>query len=113
MVNIRSNHRAPSSAKLSRLGSGEKLPLRARWLALGLVLGLTSGLAAQSISVGGPHRPGYARPPLRILLTPAATAGAVPYTPAQIRHAYGFDQLSATGVGQKIAIVNAYGNQNI
>ena len=113
MVNIRSNHTAPSFAKLSRLGSGEKLPLRARWLALGLVLGLASGLAAQSISVGGPHRPGYARPPLRILLTPAATPAAVPYTPAQIRHAYGFDQLSATGVGQKIAIVDAYGNQNI
>jgi subtilase family serine protease len=67
----------------------------------------------QDIFVGGPQRPGYARPPLHIFVNPAAAAGAGPYTPAQIRHAYGFDQLSATGVGQKIAIVDAYGNQNI
>jgi subtilase family serine protease len=35
---------------------------------------------------------------------------APPYTPAQIRHAYGFDQLAAsnTGAGQTIAIVDAY-----
>jgi subtilase family serine protease len=46
-------------------------------------------------------------------VNPAATAAAVPYTPAQIRHAYGFDQQTATGFGQKIAIVDAYGNQNI
>jgi len=35
------------------------------------------------------------------------------YSPAQIRHAYGFDQLTATGANQKIAIVDAYGNANI
>jgi subtilase family serine protease len=78
-----------------------------------LCFSLTTSLSAEDILVGGPHRPGHARPPLRILVTPAATQAAVPYTPAQIRHAYGFDQLSATGVGQKIAIVDAYGNQNI
>src|SRR4051794_29041958 len=32
----------------------------------------------------------------------------VVYTPAQIRHAYGFDQVSQTGAGQTIAIVDAY-----
>ena len=31
-----------------------------------------------------------------------------PYTPAQIRHAYGVDQLGYTGAGQTIAIVDAY-----
>jgi hypothetical protein len=36
---------------------------------------------------------------------PATTA---PYTPAQIRHAYGIDQLSENGAGQTIAIIDAY-----
>ena len=76
---------------------------------------LTTPLSAQDIFIGGPLRPGYARPPLHIFVNPAATGAgaAVPYTPAQIRIAYGFNQLSATGAGQKIAIVDAYGNQNI
>ena len=36
----------------------------------------------------------------------------VVYTPAQIRHAYGFDQVSQTGAGQTIAIVDAYNDPN-
>jgi uncharacterized repeat protein (TIGR03803 family) len=32
------------------------------------------------------------------------------YTPQQLRHAYGFDQLGTTGQGQIIAIVDAYGS---
>lgn len=70
-------------------------------------------LNAEHVLVGGPHRPGSARPPLRVLIKPAATGAATPYAPAQIRHAYGIDQLTVTGVGQKIAIVDAYGNENI
>lgn len=35
------------------------------------------------------------------------------YTPAQVRHAYGFDQLSYNGAGQTIAIVDAYDAPNI
>lgn len=35
------------------------------------------------------------------------------YTPAQIRHAYGFDQLPQDGAGQTIAIVDAYDDPNI
>jgi uncharacterized repeat protein (TIGR03803 family) len=35
------------------------------------------------------------------------------YTPQQLRHAYGFDQLGTTGAGQIIAIVNAYGSPTI
>ena len=37
----------------------------------------------------------------------------VSYTPAQIRHAYGIDQLSTTGAGQTIAIVDAFGSPTI
>ena len=53
-------------------------------------------------------------------VAPAATGGAVPYTPAEIRHAYAFDQLGsfrngapANGSGQTIAIVDAYDQPNI
>jgi hypothetical protein len=35
------------------------------------------------------------------------------YTPAQISHAYGFDQIQGNGAGQTIAIVDAYDNPNI
>jgi len=54
--------------------------------------------------------PGYARPPLHVNVTPMV---ATSYTPAQIRHVYGLDQLSANGTGQKIGIVDAYGNQDM
>ncbi len=59
------------------------------------------------------------------ILLPATSAGAGPfgYTPAQIRTAYGFDQISFTspagawvpgnGAGQTIAIVDAYNDPNI
>ncbi len=65
---------------------------------------------ADDVFVGGPRRPGHARPPLRIN---ASTGLAAPYDPVQIRHAYGFDQLSVDGTGQKIALVDAYGNGSI
>jgi len=97
---------------------GHKHLIRIREFSLAALLAslcfsLTTALGAESVSVGGLRRPGHARPALRILVTPAAAAAVTPYTPAQVRHAYGFDQLSATGIGQKIAIVDAYGNQNI
>jgi subtilase family serine protease len=44
---------------------------------------------------------------------PAATAAAAPYTPSQVRHAYGFDQLSQDGTGQTIAVVDAYDDPTI
>src|SRR5439155_21811405 len=34
-------------------------------------------------------------------------------TPTQIRHAYGFDQLSLDGTGMTIAIVDAFDNPNV
>jgi subtilase family serine protease len=35
------------------------------------------------------------------------------YTPAQVKHAYGFDQITNNGSGQTIAIVDAFHNPNI
>ena len=54
--------------------------------------------------------PGHVRPPLHVNITPLAGTS---YNPAQIRHAYGVDLLAANGTGQKIAIVDAYGNASI
>jgi len=48
------------------------------------------------------------------VIKPDATSGSVlGYTPAQIRHAYQFDQVSLNGAGQTIAIVDAYNDPNI
>jgi hypothetical protein len=49
---------------------------------------------------------------------PHSTPGPTGYTPAQVRHAYGFDQINFGGVagdgtGQTIAIVDAYDDPNI
>ena len=38
----------------------------------------------------------------------ASQTGVVGFTPAQIRHAYGFDQIQNQGEGQTIALVNAF-----
>src|SRR5262245_51074363 len=51
-------------------------------------------------------------------IQPLGTAGPSGYTPAQVRHGYGFDRISSNGVvgdgsGQTIAIVNAFDNPNI
>lgn len=40
----------------------------------------------------------------------SSSSGPVGYTPSQIRNAYGLNQVSATGVGQTIAIVDVYGS---
>src|SRR6266700_1061584 len=81
-----------------------------QWFLAALALTVASSLLADTVKVGGPPRPGHARPPLHINLTPSVSTS---YTPAQIRHAYGFDQLAASGANQKIAIVDAYGNAHI
>jgi hypothetical protein len=52
----------------------------------------------------GPHSGGA---------SPNGTPGPTGLSPAAIRHAYGFDQLSNTGAGQTIAIVDAYDDQTI
>jgi subtilase family serine protease len=73
-------------------------------------LAAATSIFADSVPVGGTRRAGHARPPIYINVTPATSTS---YNPAQIRHGYGFDQLAATGAGQKIAIVDAYGNASI
>ena len=52
------------------------------------------------------------------LFTPNASGGSSGYSPAQIRHAYGFDQVKfgavvGDGAGQTIAIVDAYSDPNL
>jgi hypothetical protein len=44
---------------------------------------------------------------------PDDAGGKAPYSPSQIRHAYGFDKLALDGSGQTIAIVNAFDHPNI
>jgi subtilase family serine protease len=73
-------------------------------------LAAATSIFADSVPVGGTRRAGHARPPIYINVTPATSTS---YNPAQIRHGYGFDQLAATGAGQTIAIVDAYGNASI
>ena len=85
-------------------------PLFNCYLGFALVSVTANLLLADSVQIGGPHRPGHARPPLHVNVTPSTS---VYYSPTQIRHAYGFDSLSANGANQKIAIVDAYGNASI
>lgn len=54
---------------------------------------------------------GYARPPIHV--KPNATSAPRGLSPAQVRHAYGFDNIAAQGAGQTIAIVDAYDDPNI
>jgi len=60
----------------------------------------------QGWTAGGPPDGWTARPPVHVRGN--ATSAPVGYSPAQIRHAYGFDQLTNDGTGQIIAIVDAY-----
>jgi Chitobiase/beta-hexosaminidase C-terminal domain/Fn3 associated len=60
--------------------------------------------------------PGHTmHPPRHDLITPFSSSSPVGngYTPQQLQHAYGFDQLNTTGAGQVIAIVDAYGSPTI
>src|SRR5207247_10783627 len=54
---------------------------------------------------------GYARPPIHVKGN--ATSAPTGLSPSQVRQAYGFDQISNRGAGQKIAIVDAYDEPNI
>jgi hypothetical protein len=83
-------------------------------VSIALLLALGTAAPAQIVSVGGRLRHGEGRPPLYLNLSPSTTtSSAAPYTPAQVRHAYGFDKLSADGAGKTIAIVDAYGSRSL
>ncbi len=45
--------------------------------------------------------------------TPLGTTGPTGLSPAQIRHAYGIDQISGNGAGETIAIVDAYNDPTV
>jgi subtilase family serine protease len=53
------------------------------------------------------------RTDLIVLPQASASSDVQGYTPAQIRHAYGFDQVADDGAGQTIAIVNAFDDPNL
>ncbi|MCM2532975.1 S53 family peptidase [Neobacillus pocheonensis] len=54
-----------------------------------------------------------AHPPIHIKNNGATPTYLNGYTPAKIKKAYGLDQLTSTGYGQTIAIVDAYGSPTI
>ncbi len=57
-------------------------------------------------AAGGPPDSWTAKPPIHV--RKAATSAPTGYIPSQISHAYGFNQLTATGTGQIVAIVDAF-----
>jgi subtilase family serine protease len=79
-----------------------------RFLFLGTFL--TWSLVVQPVLADRPPE-GEARPPIHVRGN--ATKGPTGLTPAQIRHFYGFDQITNLGAGQTIAIVDAYDDPNI
>ncbi|MGA2867169.1 MAG: S53 family peptidase [Verrucomicrobiota bacterium] len=87
------------------------------WLAVSLALASATPVMAQVMRVGGGLQRGFARPPLLVNVGPFdAASNYGPYSPAQVRHAYGVDLLlaaGATGSGQKIGIVDAYGDPSV
>jgi subtilase family serine protease len=99
---------------MQRKNSHTKARLFSRLLvlqAVTLLLALSAGAQAQRPLVPGPPLTWEARPPIHV--RPFATTSPIGYRPDQIRKAYGFDQLPATGAGQTIAIVDAYGSPTI
>lgn len=70
-----------------------------------VILGASAGLFAQSATSEVVANP--------IEIKGNAQAGVVGLTPAQVRHAYGFDQLTNQGAGQTIAVIEAFGDQSI
>ncbi|SMC27375.1 hypothetical protein SAMN02745134_03149 [Clostridium acidisoli DSM 12555] len=87
-------------------------------LLFGLILGTTllptSFLVnASSISSNAKKAPATWKAYPLIRVKQASTAGPVGYTVSQIKNAYGLNQVSATGKGQTIAIVDSYGSPTI
>ena len=90
--------------------TGTTLKAQLQWTSIPEPQFPDEGLAQRPI-VNGPADRVQARPRLRI--RPLMSSGPQGRSPSQIRHAYGFDQLTATGSGQIIGIVDAYGSPTI
>ncbi len=68
------------------------------------------------VSEGGQKPISFMRAPYVIHQITSDNLASPPYyafAPAQIRHAYGFDQVTNQGAGQTIAIVDAYDDANV
>src|SRR5438105_2976393 len=92
---------------VSRSAAGRRLLLRAK-LSVERFEGrdLPSGTMRPPLLYNTPNGPS---------LTPYPFAGVVGFTPAQVRHAYGFDlarfgTIAGDGTGQSVAIVDAFSN---
>jgi subtilase family serine protease len=69
-----------------------------------------------SLDESGDNPVSFMRPHFVVNVDPAANTSHPPssaYTPAQVRHAYGFDQIMNQGAGQTIGIVDAYDDANV
>ena len=87
-----------------------------------LLLGTALNLNAQSFVRHGDSRltdqvtarnPIWTHGTVHSTLKASSAAGSGGYTPTQVRHAYGFDQITGTGAGQTIGIVVAYGSPTL
>ena len=69
-----------------------------------------------SLDESGENPVSFMRPHFVVHVDPATSTAQPPssaYTPAQVRHAYGFDQIASQGAGQTIGIVDAYDDANV
>jgi subtilase family serine protease len=74
--------------------------------------GLSPNRAHDGVVFGAVTPSASPSPAKASVVRPFAAAPA-PYTPAQVRHAYGIDQLPVNGAGQTIAIIDAYDDPTI
>lgn len=76
------------------------------------LLGAGMGLASAGQAATGQRPVWVATPPFRVHGSATATYQNG-YDPVEMRDAYGFNQLSESGAGQTIAIIDAYGSPTI
>src|SRR5262249_22655643 len=81
------------------------MPMRPTAILLALLIAISNAPFAHAQTTTRVHR--------FFLTLGAGKKNVVGYTPSQIRHGYGFDQINAQGSGQTIAIVEAFDDPNI
>jgi subtilase family serine protease len=79
--------------------------------AVAVLLATLSSAQAQPLAADSPDG-GTAHPTFHVRNRPASSAPSG-YTPTQMRHAYGFDQIASDGTGQIVAVVDAYDDPTI
>jgi len=99
----------------SSLSSGGALSAPATGQASSSAGAGSAALAAAASGGGGVAAPQLVAHPAGApgSVHPNGSNGSAPFSPAQIRQAYGFSQLSNQGTGQTIFIVDAYNDPNI